>query len=193
VRWWRALAVLPIALALGACSVPRTIATEVACDTQNRAREILITQAVPSATLIPCIRELSPGWSYSGSDVRSGRATFWLDSDRAGVHAVEVVLTERCDVDGLEPSATRGGEIGVERYVRSVSLHPYEVDEMFLFPGGCVTYRDRFGSAEQAPTLAAQVDRSLTFLSRPDFVKGVAEGMDGAILCGAGAPPCVGS
>jgi hypothetical protein len=179
-------------LLLAACSVPRTIGTEVACDPQTRSRQILMTQAVPSATLIPCMQTLPPGWTYSGSDVRSGKAVFWLDSDRAGIHAVEVELTAGCSVDGLNESASYPTEIGVEVYTRPISLTPFEFDRVFVFPGGCVTYRYRFGNAQRAPTLAAEIDRSLTFLNRSDFVRGVKDGEFGSTLCGAGAPPCVG-
>ena len=45
---------------------------------------ILSAQAVPSAALLPCIAALPSGWSIGGADIASGKASFWLDSDRAG-------------------------------------------------------------------------------------------------------------
>jgi hypothetical protein len=177
---------------LASCSVGRNIATELSCDTDNRARELLITQAVPSATLIPCVETLLPGWTYSGSDVRSGEARFWLDSDRAGIRSVEVSLTDGCSVAGLRDITTSADEIGVRAFVRWVSFEPYSVDRIFVFDGGCVTYRYRFGDTEGSAVLAAEVDRSLTFLPRSAFVRGAREGAVPATLCGAGAPPCVG-
>jgi hypothetical protein len=190
VRRWIALAAT--AAALSSCSISRTIQTEVSCQTQNRSREILMTQAVPSATLIPCVRTLPPGWSYAGSDVRSGSARFWLDSDRAGLRAVEVELTAACDLRGLTGAASPSGQ-GVDVYLRSISRDPYQADRLFAFPGGCVTYRYRFVAAPQVPRLVAEIDAALTFLDRSAFVAGVREGDDGATLCGAGAPACVGS
>ena len=48
---------------------------------------ILSAQAVPSAALLPCIAALPSGWSIGGADIVSGKASFWLDSDRAGARA----------------------------------------------------------------------------------------------------------
>jgi hypothetical protein len=48
----------------------------------------LVAQAVPSATLIPCIKRLHPGWSHGGSEVTSGFVHFWLNSNRVDVDAV---------------------------------------------------------------------------------------------------------
>src|SRR6185437_8878288 len=45
---------------------------------------ILSAQAVPSAALLPCIAALPAGWSIDGVDIASGKASFGLDSDRAG-------------------------------------------------------------------------------------------------------------
>ena len=50
---------------------------------------ILSAQAVPSAALLPCIAALPSGWSIGGADIASGKASFWLDSDRAGPRAVD--------------------------------------------------------------------------------------------------------
>ena len=57
------------------------------CDDESRQNILhLVAQAVPSATLIPCIDRLHTGWTYGGSEVRSGFVRFWLDSDRVGDH-----------------------------------------------------------------------------------------------------------
>ena len=64
---------------------------------------VLAAQAVPSATLLPCIEVLPAGWSVRDVDIRNGHASFALDSDRAGDRAVTVVLEHYCDL----PEATR--------------------------------------------------------------------------------------
>ncbi len=53
----------------------------------------LMAQAVPSATLLPCVNSLNTGWTVGGMRVERGRAEFWLDSDRLGPRAVSVTLT----------------------------------------------------------------------------------------------------
>lgn len=125
----------------------------------------LMAQAVPSATYLPCLRTLPPGWTYGGADVRSGSARFWLNSDRAGVHAVEVSLARTC---GADPA----------------------VDGRYAFPGGCVTYSFGFEGPD-ASVLSAQVERGLRLLPRSVIVERVRR-QTGLALCGAEAPLCPG-
>jgi len=69
---------------------------------------VLVAQAVPSATLLPCIKTLPAGWSTQSLQARNGRAYFGLDSDRDGVGAVDVTLTRTCDVrDATEVPSER--------------------------------------------------------------------------------------
>jgi hypothetical protein len=58
-----------------------------------------------------------------------------------------------------------------------------------VFPGGCVTYRFRFGG-DAEPTLALEVEEAVTFGLRTVLVQKIEQDF-GLTLCGAGAPPCV--
>jgi hypothetical protein len=118
-------------------------------------------------------------------------ATLWLDSDRAGIHAVEVSLTPGCSVEGLTDVTAASGELDVQVFLEPITNSPFAADRHFVFPGGCVTYRYRFGDAEQAPILAFEADQALTFLPRSMLVA-LVEDQLGMTLCGAEAPPCVG-
>lgn len=187
----RLIALLAVSGLFAGCSVGSNISEEATCDPNSAAFPVLAAQAVPSAVLLPCIRVFPAGWSYGGSEVRSGRSVFWLNSDRAGIHAVEIDLTPDCDVAGLDDVTSASGELNVRVYLRSISLSPFEADRIFVFPGGCVTYRYRFGGADKAPMLAAEVNDALTFLPRSLLVD-LARSDLGTTLCGAGAPPCVG-
>lgn len=151
---------------------------------KNDGLLILMAQAVPSATYVPCLNGLPAGWSFGGEDVRSGRASFWLDSDRAGFGALTVTLTPSCDVRGavLVPSAP--DEQALRRYERPSSLPPhYVASRFYVFPGGCVTYRFTFarGSSFQP---ALEVSDAITFFSRAQGAALLAE--HGFRLCGAG-------
>ena len=182
------LLAVTFAVSLTGC-VPGTQA-RASCDVVDGTIFVLAAQAVPSATLLPCIRSFPAGWSYDGSDIRSGWATFWLDSDRAGARAVEVDLTRACDTQGAVEVAPAPDEAGTRRFEKPISLQPtYQADRYYLFAGGCVTYRFRF-AAGASTTLALEVDEALSFRSRGPLVQGVREDF-GQILCGAGAPPCV--
>jgi hypothetical protein len=144
---------------------------------------------VPSASLLPCIQTFPAGWWYGGSDIRSGTARFWLESDRAGFHAVEVELTRSCRTIGALDVTSSTQELGVQEFVRVYDLHPFTADRYFRFTGGCVTYRYRFGD-DASPTLALEADQAVTFGLRSALVQRV-EDEFGLTLCGASAPPCV--
>ena len=176
------------ALGLAGCGPGSRLVTEANCPVEESRFFILIAQSVPSATLLPCIRSLPAGWTYGGSDVDDASARFWLDSDRAGYHAVEVSLTSSCRVADALDVTNSTAEAGVRAYLREFFLDPYRANRYFLFPGGCVTYRYRFGG-EAEPVLSLEADEALTFGLRATVVEKVQEDL-GLTLCGAGAPPC---
>ncbi|HEV2754575.1 MAG TPA: phosphatase PAP2 family protein [Actinomycetota bacterium] len=130
---------------------------------------ILLTQAVPSARLLPCVEPLPLGWSYSGMDVVDGRARLFLDSDRAGFHAVDVTLTRSCDLDGATEVPT--DEPGTRRYERVVLRQDrYAGSRYYVFEGGCVTYAFDFGGAGRT-ALADEASVALGFVSRAELAR----------------------
>jgi hypothetical protein len=193
-RWRRRLgrvAAIALVLAtLGSCSARAGDASEANCPIEDGELFVLMAQSVPSATLIPCIEALPAGWTYGGSDVSNAVARFWLDSDRGGYHAVEVSLEASCRITGAVDVTNSTSEGGVRVYLDAFDLHPFTANKYFVFPGGCVTYRYRFGPEAQA-TLALEADEAVTFNLRTVLVAKVHEEL-GLTLCGAGAPPCVG-
>jgi len=164
---------------------------QVSCSGMSRQSIFLLeAQAVPSATLIPCILPLPGGWSYGGSQVRSGLARFWLDSDRAGSHAAEVRLTRACDLAGTNEFSLRSPPAGLRGYEEPTARQPPTSVRYFVFPGGCVTERLSF-TRHSAPTLYDQADQFLGFTPRSVYVHGVRDD-EGLTLCGTQAPPCPG-
>jgi hypothetical protein len=139
---------------------------------------VLEAQAVPTATLLPCVEELPAGWKVSDVFIRNGRARFTLDSDRAGARAVTVVLERFCNV----PRVTRvpSDEPGTRRYEEIGPVRPgvgYTGSRFYLFPGGCVTYRFQFTGEERAASLGAAT-LALSFVSRDGVRKLVRETTD---------------
>lgn len=162
-----------------------------ACGREDDPFFILTAQAVPSATLLPCVDALRPGWRFEGSLVESGAARMWLESDRAGIRAVEAILTPRCDVGDAIEVDPAPDEAGTRRFEEPVSLDPaYVANRYYVFDGGCITYRYRFAQGA-APTLALEADEALSFVARSAYVERVRDDF-GLTLCGAGAPPCEG-
>ncbi len=194
-RWQGRLGAALVSLGATAMLVPAcggVYPQPLTCGADNTNALILMAQAVPSATLVPCIAEFPAGWSYNGSRIRSGSAQFWLDSDRAGFRALEVGLTESCDVsNAIEVTTGAGVAPGVRVYEEPISLPPtFQANRYLLFPGGCVTNRFRFTAGASA-TLALEAQQALSFVSRSVLV-GQTKEESGLSLCGAEAPPCPG-
>jgi len=145
---------------------------------------ILSAQAVPSAAMLPCVAALPSGWSVGRADIASGRARLWLDSDRAGPHAVTVTLTAACDTSGAQQIPS--DQPGTRRFERPLSLVPqFSRLRYYIFPGGCVTYDFRFKPGA-SPVLAVAVDSALAFQTRSTLVAYIRH-TEGLALCGRGA------
>ncbi len=152
---------------------------------------VLEAQAVPTAVLVPCVSALPIGWTFGGWAIQNGQARFWLDSDRAGTHAVEVNLTRDCDVSGAVEVPPAPGEVGVRIFQEPTSLPPaFAGIRSMVFTGGCITYRFRFQRGAPS-TLALEAVGALATVPRDVVVRQV-DRVVGLPLCGAGAPPCVG-
>ncbi len=145
---------------------------------------ILAAQAVPSAAMVPCVASLPSGWQVGGADIGSGHASFWLDSDQAGVRAVTISLSATCDVSGARQIPS--DQPGTRRFERPLSVSPQFADlRFYTFPGGCATYHFKFAPGT-SPLLAIPVDGAVAFVPRPRLVEYV-RSTEGLALCGRGA------
>jgi hypothetical protein len=196
VRRWRLAALVVAGGLASACAGPQVDAeapwpySEVRPDCGGGDKIfVLAAQAVPSATLLPCLDDLLSGWDYSGSETINGRFSFWLDSDRAGIRSVEVTLVPDCDVSNAVEVNPGVDEAGTRRFEDPLSLEPaFAANRFYTFPGGCVRVAYRFGVAES--TLVLEADQAIGFRPRQEIVDRVAA--EGLVLCGAGAPECPG-
>ncbi len=174
-----ALAVIPLA----ACEVGAPPGSP-QCDARGDAM-VLIAQSVPSATQLPCVAELPAGWRFEEQQIASGLTTFWLGSDIAGTHAVQVALEPGCDIAGaVSVPSTADDEIGLERFDRPEQLRPLRLVRFYRFEGGCIVYRYAFAGGAPS-SLQFEADEALSFLPRADVVQAVT-GYYGLKLCGAG-------
>jgi hypothetical protein len=182
---------LPLAavagLLLGACSTlsPHQFGQRhsPACEFQGRAGTpivLLEAQAVPSASLLPCVKLLPSGWTLSdpGISLRNVEASFMLDSDRAGPHAVRVVLRPACDTS----RATRvpSDEPDTRRYQRvdTVQATRFSGAQLYVFAGGCVTYLYDFHQGARAGPIS-EVTQALGFVTRDQLRKQVLDDTGG--------------
>jgi len=155
-------------------------------DCRPQTVTVLMAQAVPTATAVPCIEALPTGLSFASAIAHNGEARFWLDSDRAGPRAVTVTLTGGCDTSSARRVPT--DEAGTERFDNesAVSGRGSGPDRFYRLPGGCVTY-DYSAAVRTDPALTAAADGALGFLPRDDLAAYVHE-QAGQSLCGAGTP-----
>lgn len=183
-----AVAVAVASVLLASCAARQF--QQVTCE-QDDESLVLAAQAVPTATLLPCIEEFPVGWIFGGSEIRSGLVRFWLDSDRAGFQALEVRLTRDCDVSDAVEVTPGADETGTRRFEEPISLPPGFLSyRYYVFPGGCITYRFAF-DLDASPALAFEIDEAVGFRPREALVERMRERV-GLELCGAGASPCPG-
>ena len=160
------------------------------CKQEDDSAFVLLAQSVPTATQLPCIKELPVGWIFSGSEIRDDGARMWLDSTIAGAHAVEIDLRSECEIADAVEVPPAPDEVGMRAYVQPDLPPGFSGLRYLVFDGGCVIYRYSF-AGNAPPTLALEAEEAVSFLPRQTIVDGVDSRYD-QILCGAGAPRCAG-
>lgn len=176
-------------LLLAGCGVAPTSssfteAREPSCRYQGRegtALMVLIAQAVPTASQLPCVELKPAGWTVTNVFVRNGRVRFALNSDRVGQEAVQVVLQQFCALGKV--TRVPSDHPGTRRYQEVISIEPgkrYQGAVHYLFPGGCVTYRLDFRSDEQARPLG-EVSLALGFVTRDALRQTISDFTDGKV------------
>jgi tRNA A-37 threonylcarbamoyl transferase component Bud32 len=147
----------------------------------------LQAQAVPSASLVPCVRYLPVGWSVAQVTVNDGRSVITLDHDRAGAAALVVRLTAACTPSGAVqgPSATAGVRHYQGSESRSGEFTAIWYDQ---FPGGCVTSRLHL-TIDPNGEFAAQAPQVLGFTTRTALQEALSRRSDGRLQLDPGDVP----
>jgi hypothetical protein len=140
---------------------------------------VLMAQAVPGATALPCVLGLPSGWDSEGGTMRNGEAWFRLRAGMRGDEVVTVRLAATCDTSTARAVAT--DEPGTQRFDDANQAGPRR---FYRFPGGCATY-EFAESARADRQLVAYADATLDFVPR-DRVAAYVREQTGLALCGAG-------
>jgi serine/threonine protein kinase len=139
----------------------------------------LMAQAVPEATLVPCVEVAPPGWSLN--DVKAGRgfATIVFNTDRPlQTAAVIVDLAPSCDLAGATEVSSE--QPGTRRYIRiDRTASPLRVTRTYVFRGGCIS--ERFTSPSSPERLAADASSSLGFVTRDRLAADLTRRSDGRL------------
>lgn len=117
---------------------------------------VLMSEAIPTASMVPCMRSVPLGWRFGRFQARNGLAWFSLDSDVAGKGALRVQLSRSCRTGSAQPE--KSDEAGAELFASADRW-------VYLFPGGCVVY-DVTLPRSRAPVLERQIRSSASFLTR---------------------------
>ncbi|CCG05395.1 hypothetical protein [Blastococcus saxobsidens] len=113
---------------------------------------VLMAQSVPSATWVPCLEVMPLGWDLAGLDATESSARFWLDSDRDGVHALEIVLTPACDT--TQATEIPSEREGMRRWERVTQVSPqYVGTRHYVFEGGCLSVLFRLSGENRSEPL----------------------------------------
>lgn len=160
----RAAALLPAALAmvaLAGCVDASSFESDLlACGAGSEGEPtngvVLLAQSVPTASWVPCLNPLPPGWHFMEMDARDGSARFVLDSDRndmAAPKAIEVQFTRSCDTDGA--SRVPSDRAGMTRLERVTQVSPtYVGSRFYVFEGGCITVLFTLSGEDRSEPLA---------------------------------------
>jgi hypothetical protein len=129
------------------------LACEVGDDGEPANGVVLMAQSVPSASFVPCLATMPLGWHVGELEARNDGARFWLDSDRDGVHAIEVRFTDGCDTS--EATEIPSDRADMRRFEEVSDLSPQYVGRRsYVFEGGCVAVLFRLSGRDRTEPLA---------------------------------------
>jgi tRNA A-37 threonylcarbamoyl transferase component Bud32/membrane-associated phospholipid phosphatase len=167
---------LPVVLGNHDANITRLQIVRLDCDRPEPLW--LEAQSVPSASLVPCVREL-PGWGLAGANARNGWSEITLNHDPAGEHAMVVRLTATCDPAGATELPSR--HAGVRHHQRTErSAGGFAATWHDRFPGGCVTSRLR-STADPDGRFATEAPVVLGFVPRQALRELLAERSGGRL------------
>jgi tRNA A-37 threonylcarbamoyl transferase component Bud32 len=153
------------------------LTSDIGCEDQEALW--MMAQAVPEATLVPCLQVTPPGWTLNDVKVARGFASIVFDTDRPmQTAAVTVDLTPTCDVTGA--TEVRSEQPGARRYIRiDRTASPVRVTRTYVFPGGCIS--ERYISPDSPERLAADASVAFGFAARDKLAEDLTRRSDGRL------------
>jgi hypothetical protein len=138
---------------------------------------LLMAQSVPTASLVPCVEILPPGWTLGDVVVTNGRSRFTLTSDRGGVLVVD--LAASCDLAGTTELTSERPE--TRRYLRiDRNAAGVTMTRAYTFRGGCITQRLAAPEASRQQ-LAGESSYALGFTTRDALATALRRDSDGRL------------
>lgn len=141
----------------------------------------LTAQAVPSASLLPCVLTLPAGWRLTAVTADRGGSRYSFGNDRAGADALVATLGASCDVAGATEVDAADGR--VRRFQRVPSATGFDASWHDTFPGGCLSVRLHPDTAESDVNaqVAGEAPLILGYISRPDLGRALRDRSNGRL------------
>jgi len=136
------------------------------------AATTLLAQTVPSASLIPCVRELPEGWTFAGYTASDEGASFTLAGPEDSGARAEVSFMQACD--GASGAAIRSDERATELLEDVRRREPYAGRWTYRFDGGCAGVNVAVGAGGRPQDVAA----ALSFVPRAAVDVGPSRAVD---------------
>lgn len=169
----RLLAALVAGIALTGCSEAELASHRVpACDVTGDPTTFLMAQAVPGATLLPCVERdrLPRSWWFADLEVDDLGAEFAFVGDRLGTSPSQVVVRFGASCGPTDQVVVPSDEAGTERVNRGIGPSGRVYEWGYRFPGGCVTYAVT-AADDVWGRFVADVERALGFVARDEVVE----------------------
>jgi tRNA A-37 threonylcarbamoyl transferase component Bud32/membrane-associated phospholipid phosphatase len=147
----------------------------------------LQAQAVPSASLVPCVQSLPVGWSVAMVTVNNGRSELTLNHDRAGAAALVVRLTASCDPGGAVEGPSANPDVRHSQQIESRASGEFSATWYDQFPGGCVTSRLHL-TTDPNGEFAGQAPQVLGFTTRAALQAALSQRSQGRLQLDPGEP-----
>jgi hypothetical protein len=148
-----------VATALTGCAATAVHRVGVLCEPPPGRLEtgvVLMAQAVPSASFVPCVNLYPAGWTLASLTASRGQAAMTFDSDRGGMAALRVTFVPTCRPLGtaIPPDilGANGLRVPKER-ARQLNREfgpAYTATRYYTFPGGCMVFDLKFAPGTQS-------------------------------------------
>lgn len=177
--------VLLVGLLLTGCAGEVDVGVDADCGEPGRVDNptlVLMAQAVPSASRIPCVRLVPASWRHGEVAVETGRAAFSFASgsiDSPESEPLTVALTADCDLSGATRVPT--DEPGTQRWERLQQVTPAYVGErLYVFDGGCTTLSFALSGTDRVQSVG-EASLAVGFVDRDAVAAAVREQYDGRL------------
>jgi methyl coenzyme M reductase gamma subunit len=138
--------------------------------------QVLMAQAVPSASLVPCVRAEIDKWVVTELDVGTGHVRVVVEYRPGDAEAVTIEVSPRCDVRGTHEVSSE--HPGVRRFERDVeTTDRYVIERYYTYPDACTFLRVSL-TGRYAELRVAELTSVFGFVSRGNLDERIGEVSD---------------